>query len=78
MVHICPERYPKNVVKKLHARTIGPYPILQKLESNAYLIDLLSTMSVNPVFNVANLLPYRGTFEPPICPLLFLQAHIIV
>ena len=40
MIHICPECYPENVVKKLHARTISPYPILQKPRSNAYLIDL--------------------------------------
>ena len=39
MVYICLERYLKNVIEKLHARTIGLYPIIQKLGSNAYLIS---------------------------------------
>ena len=39
MIHIYPERYPKHDVKKLHVRTIGSYPILRRLGSNACLID---------------------------------------
>ena len=27
-IRICPKFYPKNAMKELHARTIGPYPIL--------------------------------------------------
>jgi len=55
---ICPEHYHKHHVKKLHARTIGPYPNLRRLESNAYLIDLPSNMFISPIFNMANLFPY--------------------
>ena len=54
MVHICPERYPKHVVKKLYARTIRPYPIFRRHESNAYLINLPLYMSISLVFNAAD------------------------
>ena len=64
MVHIRPKRIPKTFSKKLYARAMGPYPIICKLGSNAYLLDLPNGMDISPVFNVEDLLPYRGTFEP--------------
>ena len=70
MVRIVIECYPKNAVKKLHNWTIGPFPILWKLRFNGYLIDLSSNMYINLVFNVTNLFPYRGIFEP----LVFLSS----
>ncbi|KAF7142018.1 hypothetical protein RHSIM_Rhsim06G0128700 [Rhododendron simsii] len=66
MVRIRLERYPKHFFKKLHARAIGPHRIIRKLGPNAYLIELPSNMSISPIFNVEDLFPYRGTFEPPI------------
>ena len=54
IVHICPEHYPKHVVKKLHDRTIGLY---------LFFVGLLSNMSISPVFNVKDLFLYRGTFK---------------
>ena len=63
MVHIRPERIPKTFSKKLYARAIGPYSIIRKMGSNTYLLDLPNDMDISPVFNVENLLPYRGTFE---------------
>ncbi|KAF2304621.1 hypothetical protein GH714_035811 [Hevea brasiliensis] len=68
MVCICPKRFPKNSLKKLHARAIGPFFILQKIGYNAYLLDLPKNMNISPVFNVEDLSPYRGTFVPPILP----------
>ena len=38
MVRICPERFPPGIVKKLQARSIGPFKILTKLNDNAYVI----------------------------------------
>ena len=35
------------------------------LGSNAYLIHLPPDLSVRPIFNVEDLTPHRGTFEPP-------------
>ena len=43
---------------------MDPYSIIRKLGSNAYLLDLPNDMDIRPVFNVEDLLPYRGTFEP--------------
>ena len=64
MVRIRSERIPKTFSKKLYARAMGPYSIICKLGSNAYLLDLPNDMYISHVFNVEDLLPYRGTFEP--------------
>ena len=64
MVRICPARFPPHSVKKLHARTIGPFRVLKRLGFNAYLLDLPSDLTISPMFNVSDLYPYRGTFEP--------------
>ena len=68
MVCIRPERIPKTFSKKLYARAMGPYSIIHKLRSNAYLLDLPNDMDINPVFNIEDLLPYQGTFEPSTLP----------
>ena len=68
MVCICPKRYPKYAVKKLHARIFGHYLILRRLRSNTYLIYLSSNMSISSIFNVTDLFSYRGTFEYPVSP----------
>ena len=63
MFCICPKRIPKAFSKKLYARAMYPYSIIHKLGSNAYILDLPNDMDISPVFNVEDLLPYRGTFE---------------
>ena len=68
MVRIRPKRIPKTFKKKLYARAMGPYYIIPKLRSNAYLLDLPNNMDISSVFNVEDLLPYRGTFEPSTLP----------
>ena len=47
---------------------MGPYSIIHKLRSNAYLLDLSNDMDINLVFNREDLLPYQGTFEPSTLP----------
>ena len=64
MVRIRPERILKTFSKKLYARAMGPYSIIRKLGSNAYLLNLPNDMDINPIFNIEDLLPYRDTFEP--------------
>ena len=64
MACICPERIPKTFSKKLYARVMGLYSIIRKLRSNTYLFYLPNDMDFNLVFNIEDLLPYRGTFEP--------------
>ena len=64
MVRIRPETIPKTFSKTLYARVMDPYYIIPKLRSNASLLDLPNDMDISPVFNIEDLLPYRGTFEP--------------
>ena len=58
MVHIRLERIPKTFSKKLYARAMGPYSIIRKLGSNAYLLNLPNDIDINLVFNIEDLLPY--------------------
>ena len=68
MVRIRPERIPKTFSKKLYARAMGSYSIIRKMGYNAYLLDLPNDMDISLVFNIEDLLPYRGTFEPSTLP----------
>ena len=47
---------------------MGPYSIIRKMRSNACFLDLSNDMDISYVFNVEDLLPYRGTFEPSTLP----------
>ena len=40
MIQIRPERFPPRAVKKLTARSVGPFKILKKINPNAHVIDL--------------------------------------
>ena len=68
MVRICSERIPKTFSKKLYARAMCPYSIIRKLGSNAYLLDLPNDTDISLIFNIEDLLPYRGTFESSTLP----------
>ena len=63
MIRIHPKRIPKTFSKKLYARVMGPYFIICKMGSNAYLLNLPNDMYINHVYNIKDLLLYRGTFE---------------
>ena len=41
-------------------RRIGPCEVLEKYGSNAYKVDLSKDMSISPIFNVQDLIPYKG------------------
>ena len=63
-----PERFPPRTVKKLYARSAGPFKILKKINSNAYVVDLPPDFRISCTFNVEELVPYRGTFDTPSDP----------
>ncbi|KAJ0969778.1 hypothetical protein J5N97_022655 [Dioscorea zingiberensis] len=65
LVRVLSERFPPHSFKKLHARAIGPYRIIQKLGPNAYRVDLPADLHISSAFNVEDLFPYCGTFTPP-------------
>ena len=58
----------KRFQKKLYAKAMGPYSIIRKLGSNAYLLDLPNDMDIGLVFNIKNFLPYRDTFDSSTLP----------
>lgn len=60
MVCTRPEQFPQGVMKKLQARNAGPSQILKRIGSNAYLLDLTQHMGICPIFNVEDLVPFRG------------------
>ena len=65
MVQIRSEWFPPGTVKKLHARSAGPFQILKKLNDNAYIIDLLQGFSIGSTFNIEDLMDYKGPdFSP--------------
>ena len=41
-------------------KRIGPCKVLEKYGSNAYKVDLPSDMSISPIFNVKDLIHYKG------------------
>ena len=40
-------QFPPETIKKLHVRSTGPFKIFKKINSNVYVIDLLSNLGGN-------------------------------
>ena len=57
-VHIRKERFPAHRRLKLNPRGDGPFQILEKINDNAYKVDLPGEFNVSASFNVANLSPF--------------------
>src|SRR4051812_45259140 len=45
---------------KLVPRVDGPFKVLQKINDNAYKLELPADFGVSPTFNIADLKPYLG------------------
>ena len=41
-------------------RAAGPYKIIEKINDNAYKLELPPEFGVSPTFNIADLKPYLG------------------
>ena len=57
-VHLRKERFPSKRKSKLLPRADGPFEVLEKINDNAYKIDLPGEYGVSCTFNVADLKPY--------------------
>jgi len=57
-IHLRKERFPKQPNAKLSPRADGPFKIVQKINDNAYKVELPGTYGVSATFNVADLSPY--------------------
>ncbi|CAE5963235.1 unnamed protein product [Arabidopsis arenosa] len=69
------DRFKPGTYNKLKARKIGPLEILEKINNNAYRLQLPPHMNISDVFNVKHLVPYladesaansrSNSFSPP-------------
>jgi hypothetical protein len=57
-VHLRKERFPSKRRSKLNPRSDGPFKIVEKINNNAYKIDLPGDYGVSATFNVSDLSPY--------------------
>jgi ribosomal protein L21E len=57
-IHLRKERFPTQAKSKLSPRADGPFKIVQKINDNAYKVELPGTYGVSATFNVADLSPY--------------------
>lgn len=60
IINVCPERFPKRTLSKLHSKRSRPFKVLRQLGSNTYYLELLADVQFSPIFNIANLISYEG------------------
>ena len=59
-MHLRKERFPSNMKSKLMPRADDLFEVLQRVNDNAYKIDLPGDNQVSTTFNVSDLSPYEG------------------
>ena len=59
-LHLRKERFPELRKSKLLPRADGPFKVLEKVNDNAYKLELPTNFGVSPTFNIADLKPYLG------------------
>ena len=79
LVRLKPERFPPGSFTKLHARRAGPFKIIKKLGSNAYLVGIPAEFNISHVFNIEDITAFKGelatTTTQDIQPAMPLPEH---
>ena len=57
-IHLRREQFPNRRFPKLQARGDGPFTIVQKINDNAYKVEMPGDYGVTATFNVADLSPF--------------------
>ena len=60
MIYIRPEWFPFGIIKKLQARSAGPFKVLKRMGLNAYVIDLPHDYGISSSFNIEDLVAYKS------------------
>jgi hypothetical protein len=58
--HLSKERFPRGTYNKLKLKNIGQCKILRRFGENSYEIEMLGDVGISPIFNIADISPYRG------------------
>jgi hypothetical protein len=59
-LHLRKDRFPDLRKPKLMPRAAGPFRVLEKMNDNAYKLELPAEGTVSPSFNITDLKPYFG------------------
>jgi hypothetical protein len=59
-LHLRKNRFPNLRKSKLIPRADGPFKIIEKINDNAYKLELPPEFGVSPTFNISDLRPYLG------------------
>ena len=59
-LYLTKDWFPELRKSKLMPRAAGPYKIIEKINDNAYKLELPPEFGVSPTFNIADLKPYLG------------------
>jgi hypothetical protein len=59
LAHLRKERFPRGTYNKLKMKKIGLCKVIRKFGANVYEIELPDGIEISPIFNVADLYPYR-------------------
>jgi hypothetical protein len=59
-VHLRKDRFPDLRKSKLMPRAAGPFKVLEKINDNAYKLELPPEFGVSATFNISDLKPYLG------------------
>jgi len=62
-VHMRKERFPNQRKSKLQPHGDGPFQVLERINDNAYKIDLLGEYGVSATFNVVDIMLFETDFD---------------